>query len=60
MLEREARRPELLVPISVDFDVPSNGMDQVGIKIKDRFLWNMNGTSETSLFIPSLILRDPL
>ena len=43
MLEKEARRPELLVPISVDFDVPSNSLDQLGIKVKDRFLWNMNG-----------------
>jgi len=48
LLGREAERPELLVPISVDFDVPSNHPDQVGIKVKDRFLWNMNGGSINS------------
>ena len=43
MLEREAHKAEALVPISVDFDVPANHQDQVGIKIRDRFLWKVNG-----------------
>jgi chromatin structure-remodeling complex subunit SFH1 len=42
-LEKEAATPDLLVPITVDFDVPSSNPDVSGIKIKDRFLWNING-----------------
>lgn len=42
-LEKEAATPELLVPITVDFDVPSVNAEASGIKIKDRFLWNING-----------------
>lgn len=45
-LEREADKPESLVPITIDFDVTSNNPDVSGIKIKDRFLWNMNGELE--------------
>jgi chromatin structure-remodeling complex subunit SFH1 len=44
LLEREADRPEVLIPISIDLDIPSGNVDQPGIKVKDRFLWNMNGT----------------
>jgi hypothetical protein len=44
LLEREKNRAEWLVPITLDFDV-AGGYDQGGIKIKDRFLWNLNGTS---------------
>ena len=47
LLEREAEKPELLVPITIDLEVPSDtpdapGMQGQGIKIKDRFLWNVN------------------
>ncbi|KAK8865672.1 hypothetical protein IAR55_000817 [Kwoniella newhampshirensis] len=42
LLEAEADRPELLVPIIIDLDVPSNNPDHQGIKVKDRFLWNIN------------------
>ena len=42
-LETEAHRPEVLVPITVDFDVQGETADAPGIKIKDRFLWNING-----------------
>ncbi|WOO85705.1 Chromatin structure-remodeling complex subunit sfh1 [Vanrija pseudolonga] len=42
LLASEAERPEMLVPITVDYDVPSPTGDQTGIKIKDRFLWNAN------------------
>ncbi|KAL7424227.1 Chromatin structure remodeling complex protein sfh1 [Cryptotrichosporon argae] len=42
LLEREKDRPELLVPITVDIDVPSADGEQPGIKVCDRFLWNAN------------------
>ncbi|ORX34100.1 hypothetical protein BD324DRAFT_636616 [Kockovaella imperatae] len=42
LLRREAGRPTVLVPITIDFDVPSQEADKQGIKVKDRFLWNMN------------------
>ena len=45
LLDREAGRAEMLVPITVDLDISSNDPDKQGIKIKDRFLWNMNGRS---------------
>ncbi|WVQ85596.1 hypothetical protein IAT38_007762 [Cryptococcus sp. DSM 104549] len=40
-LEKEADRPEFLVPIAIDLDVPPYG-NEPGIKLKDRFLWNVN------------------
>ncbi|BEJ18162.1 hypothetical protein CspHIS471_0704390 [Cutaneotrichosporon sp. HIS471] len=40
-LAAEADRPELLVPISLDIEVPATDHDE-GIKIKDRFMWNAN------------------
>lgn len=44
-LERDSHNPEVLVPITVDFDVQAESNDpvQANFKIKDRFLWNMNG-----------------
>lgn len=30
----------MLVPITVDYDIPSPTGDNNGLKIKDRFLWN--------------------
>lgn len=39
----QADRPELLVPISIDLEIPSS-TDQ-GYKIKDRFMWNVHGAS---------------
>lgn len=30
----------------IDFDVQSLNPEQPGIKLKDRFLWNINGMSE--------------
>ena len=52
LLEQEAKRPERLVPISVDLDVPSSDPEQTGIKVKDRFLWNVNGET---VFLPRLL-----
>lgn len=43
ILEAEANKREVLVPITIDFDVPSTNPELGGIKIKDRFLWNLNG-----------------
>lgn len=43
MLEAEAQKLEALIPITIDFDVPNPNPDLAGIKIKDRFLWNLNG-----------------
>ncbi|OCF75214.1 hypothetical protein I204_04067 [Kwoniella mangroviensis CBS 8886] len=42
LLEKEADRPELLVPITIDLDIPSHDPNSQGIRIKDRFLWNIN------------------
>ncbi|OCF45232.1 hypothetical protein I317_00754 [Kwoniella heveanensis CBS 569] len=44
LLESAAERPELLVPITVDLEVPAslNDANAQGIRIKDRFLWNIN------------------
>ncbi|WWC88107.1 uncharacterized protein L201_003011 [Kwoniella dendrophila CBS 6074] len=42
LLEKEADRPELLVPISIDLDIPNTDPNGQGIRIKDRFLWNIN------------------
>ncbi|WVN85562.1 uncharacterized protein L203_100710 [Cryptococcus depauperatus CBS 7841] len=42
LLELEAERPEILVPITIDLDVPATNIDQTSIKIRDRFLWNVN------------------
>ncbi|WWC68418.1 uncharacterized protein I206_102345 [Kwoniella pini CBS 10737] len=42
LLEKEADRPELLVPISIDLDIPNMDPNIQGIRIKDRFLWNIN------------------
>ncbi|WWD18147.1 hypothetical protein CI109_102596 [Kwoniella shandongensis] len=42
LLEKEADRPEILIPITIDLDVASPNPDHQGIKIKDRFLWNVN------------------
>ncbi|WVW80377.1 hypothetical protein I302_102358 [Kwoniella bestiolae CBS 10118] len=42
LLEKEADRPELLVPITIDLDIPSHDPNTQGIRIKDRFLWNIN------------------
>ncbi|WVQ97035.1 hypothetical protein IAU59_004145 [Kwoniella sp. CBS 9459] len=44
LLEEAAERPELLVPITVDLEVPASSSDAnaQGIRIKDRFLWNIN------------------
>lgn len=44
LLAREAGNKELLVPITIDLDVPGTEVE-AGIKIKDRFLWNVNGES---------------
>ena len=41
LLEREKDRPEWLIPVTVDFDVQL--YNEPGIKVKDRFLWNLNG-----------------
>lgn len=41
-LQKEAERPEMLIPITIDFDVQSTHPDQQGLKIRDRFLWNLN------------------
>ncbi|WVO19627.1 uncharacterized protein IAS62_000916 [Cryptococcus decagattii] len=41
-LQKEAARPEMLIPITIDFDVQSTHPDQQGLKIRDRFLWNLN------------------
>lgn len=41
-LAQEATRPELLVPITLDYDVPSPHGNGQGIKIRDRFMWNAN------------------
>lgn len=41
-LAQESTRPELLVPITLDYDVPSPRGDGQGIKIRDRFMWNAN------------------
>ena len=46
-MARDAERPEILVPITVDFDVSAYYPDQVSIKVRDRFLWNINGESLT-------------
>jgi hypothetical protein len=43
VLEAEAQKQEALIPITIDFDVPNPNPDLAGIKIKDRFLWNLNG-----------------
>jgi len=43
VLEAEAQKLEALIPITIDFDVPNPNPDLAGIKIKDRFLWNLNG-----------------
>jgi hypothetical protein len=43
VLEKEANKLEALIPITIDFDVPNPNPDLAGIKIKDRFLWNLNG-----------------
>lgn len=45
-LAEEADQPEHLVPVVIDFDVQSLNPDQQGIKLKDRFLWNINGMYE--------------
>ena len=45
VLEIEADVLEALIPITIDFDVPNPNPDLAGIKIKDRFLWNLNGQS---------------
>ncbi|WVF70662.1 hypothetical protein IAT40_005455 [Kwoniella sp. CBS 6097] len=44
LLGQAAERPELLVPITVDLEVPAsvNDPNGQGIRIKDRFLWNIN------------------
>ncbi|WRT65911.1 uncharacterized protein IL334_002862 [Kwoniella shivajii] len=42
LLEKEADRPEMLVPITVDLDIPNPDPNGQGIRIKDRFLWNIN------------------
>lgn len=47
ILEAEANKREVLVPITIDFDVPSTNPELGGIKIKDRFLWNLNGRSSS-------------
>lgn len=41
-MRKEAERPEMLIPITIDFDVQSTHPDQQGLKIRDRFLWNLN------------------
>jgi hypothetical protein len=46
VLEIEANKLEALIPITIDFDVPNPNPDLAGIKIKDRFLWNLNGKSD--------------
>jgi hypothetical protein len=47
VLEAEAQKQEALIPITIDFDVPNPNPDLAGIKIKDRFLWNLNGQLPT-------------
>ncbi|WVR05628.1 hypothetical protein IAU60_002650 [Kwoniella sp. DSM 27419] len=37
-----ADRPELIVPINVDLEVQSNDPNVQGLRVKDRFLWNVN------------------
>jgi chromatin structure-remodeling complex subunit SFH1 len=48
-LDAEADKLEALVPITIDFDVPSPNPEHAGIKIKDRFLWNLHGRSSRVL-----------
>lgn len=36
----EADRPELLIPITLDLEIQSD--TQPGMRLKDRFLWNVN------------------
>lgn len=48
VLEVEANKREVLIPITIDFDVPSANPELGGIKIKDRFLWNLNGKFDLS------------
>lgn len=56
VLEAEAQKREVLVPITIDFDVASPDPDRAGIKIKDRFLWNLNGESPVLLLAMSRVL----
>ncbi|KAK4686922.1 chromatin structure-remodeling complex subunit SFH1, partial [Tremellales sp. Uapishka_1] len=58
LLDGAATRPELLVPISLDFDVPSNNAEQLGIKVKDRFLWNINEQFITPFQFSSIFCED--
>ncbi|KAI0664168.1 hypothetical protein C8Q70DRAFT_945855 [Cubamyces menziesii] len=41
--DEDAKRPEQLVPIRLEFDVEHH-------KMRDTFVWNLNGTSHLSLF----------
>ncbi|RSH92744.1 Chromatin structure remodeling complex protein sfh1 [Saitozyma podzolica] len=58
LLEREADRPEVLIPISIDLDIPSGNVDQPGIKVKDRFLWNVNEPFVTPHQFASILCDD--
>ncbi|ORY24684.1 hypothetical protein BCR39DRAFT_546165 [Naematelia encephala] len=57
-LEREKDRPEWLVPITIDFDVPSTHPDSMGIKLKDRFLWNLNEPHMTPISFARIFCDD--
>lgn len=41
----EADQAEILIPITLDLDVVGRTPEQGTIKIRDRFLWNVNGGS---------------
>ncbi|EIW72832.1 hypothetical protein TREMEDRAFT_26575 [Tremella mesenterica DSM 1558] len=58
LLLREAGRPEALIPITVDLEVSSEVQDQMGIKIRDRFLWNVNEPFMTPYQFAAIFCED--
>ena len=52
-LAAEAARPEMLVPISIDLEV-----ENAGVRLKDRFLWNVNEPFLTPKLFAEMLCRD--
>lgn len=57
-LAQEATRPELLVPITLDYDIPSPQGNGDGIKIRDRFMWNANEPFYKPLDFATILCND--